>query len=53
MNTETKRLESEMVDKHMIVLKQIFVIIEAILSFYIFLDKDGPRIQSWMLQGTP
>ena len=37
----------------MIVLTQIFVNMEAILSFYNFLDKDGPRIQSWMSQGTP
>ena len=53
INFGTKSLESEMVNRYMIVLTQIFGNMEAILSFYNFLDKDGPRIQSWMSQGTP
>ena len=53
VNPVTKILEKEMVVRYMTVLTQIFVIMDDILSFYNFLDKDGPRIQSWMSQGTP
>ena len=46
-------VEKEMVVRYMMVLTQIFVKMEYILSVYNFSDKDGPKIQSWMSNKPP
>ena len=52
-NKECCDVEKEMVIRYMTVLTQIFVIMDDILLFYYFSDKDGPRIQRWISNKSP